>query len=435
MIKEKINPMHKTGHFMTSIMKDEFIKTSILFLIVIMISNIINYLFQITMGRMLTVEKYGEMNSLMSIVMLLTVLFTPISYYFARHTAKFLALEKKREIRGLFQYSYTRFGVSLYLFVTGLFLLSPIIGSYIHIETYKVFLVFVFGGISITYYINNGFAQGLLKFRLLSLFIIMLSFFKYILSIIFVHYQSSVNSVLYAIICSGIITGLFSYLMLKHFLKQWQNQKYKHEKGEFKNYLLPLIISNFFFGTLTQIDVVLVKHFFSPYDAGIYASAAIIGKAVMYLPIAIVMSLFPIVTSENTREKETLHILFKAIIINTLIAGSGVLLILFFPRYIIILFFGAKYINAVELVSFFAIVMFIMGIISILMNYFLALGKSQFIFGLIGSLFIQIGGIYFFHNTLNYILRMTLFAGIFSLIIFSLFLYAKVYKPLQKSLS
>jgi len=411
---------------MYSIIRDKFIKTSILFLVAIMISNIINYLFQITMGRMLTVEKYGEMNSLMSIVMLLTILFTPISFFFARNTAQFLALNKIAEIRGLFKYSYTKFGFFLYLFVASLFLLSPLIGKYIHVETQKVFLVLVFGGISISYFVNNGFAQGLHKFQHLSLFIIMLSFFKYIFSIIFVFHKSSVYSVLYALILSGIIVGLFSYFMLKHYMNQWKPRKYKQKKGEIKNYLLPMIISNFLFGALTQIDVVLVKHFFSAYDAGIYASAAIIGKAVMYLPVAIVMSLFPIVTSENARQKDTLHILYKALIINAIIAGSGVLLLILFPYYIISLLFGPKYISAAGIVGFFSIVMFILGTISILMNYFLALGEVRFVFGLIGSLIIQVGGIYLFHDTLNHVLLMLLYAGFLSIIIFSSFVFVYI---------
>jgi len=411
--------------FLSWIIRDKFIKTSILFLVAVMISNIINYLFQITMGRMLTVEKYGEMNSLMSIVMLLTILFTPISYYLARHTAQFLALGKKDEIRGLFKYTYTRFGVFIYLFVIILLFLSPVIGNYIHVETYEVFLVLVFGGISIAYFFNNGFAQGLHKFRLLSLFIIMLSVFKYIFSIVFVYHKSSVNSVLYALILSGIIVGIFSSLLLKADMKRWRILKYSLKREEIKNYLLPMIISSFFFGALTQLDVVLVKHFFSSYEAGIYASAAIISKAVLYLPIAIVMSLFPIVAVENTKKKDTLHILIKALIINTIIAGCGVLLLVLFPNYIIKLLFGIKYINAVGIVGFFSIIMFIMGIISILMNYFLALGEVRFIFGLIGSLIIQVTGIYFVHDTLDQILYILLTAGIFSIIVLFVFVFIK----------
>lgn len=88
--------MIKIRAFISRIIKDRFIKTSLFFFIATMVSNVFNYLFQITMGRMLSVEKYGEMNSLFSIIMLLTILLTPVSNFFARDTAKLYALDKKK---------------------------------------------------------------------------------------------------------------------------------------------------------------------------------------------------------------------------------------------------------------------------------------------------------------------------------------------------
>ena len=166
----------------------------------------------------------------------------------------------------------------------------------------------------------------------------------------------------------------------------------------------------------------LSKHFFSSYDAGIYSSAAVIGKAVIYLPGAIVISLFPIVSAENARDKNTLHILYKAVLITFIFSGSGVMLLLFFPDIVIKFLFGQKYIPAIGIVGFYSIAMFPIGLITILMNYFLARGEVKFVYSLAGALSIEIIGIYLYHTNIKHILFSILISGIFALLIFSVFI-------------
>ncbi len=425
--------MSKLKIILLKIIGDKFIKTSMLFFVATMVSNIINYLFQITMGRMLPVEKYGEMNSLFSIAMLISILFAPMANFFARDTARLYALNENNKIHDLFNNAYTKFGIVIILFIIFISFFSPFISNYIHVNTLKVLLVFISSIISIVIIINNGFIQGLHNFRLLSIVIILSSLFRYLFILIFIYKNRSIYNVLYGLLVSGAVVGIFSYCILKkRYINKWQIEKFPIESGKIKNYLLPMAFSNLLFGAITQIDVVLVKHFFSPYNAGIYASAAVIGKAVMYLPAAIVLSLFPIVSAENAKDKNTLHILIKAVIINILLSGGGVLILVFFPNFIINFLFGSKYIPAVGIVGFFAVAMFAMSFISILMNYFLALGEVRFVFALLGSLLLEVIGIYLYHQNLKQVLSIILVSGIFSLIVFSIFVYIEYKKIVNK---
>jgi O-antigen/teichoic acid export membrane protein len=402
-----------------------------LFFIVTMVSNGLNYLFQITMGRMLTVEKYGEMNSLFSIIMLLSILFAPMTSFFAHYTARLYALNENGKIHDLFRCAYKRFGLVAVLFIMIISFFSPSIGSYIHVNTLKVLLVLLSIVISLVVIINNGFIQGLHNFKLLSITIVLSSLLKYIFTFIFVYKNRTVYGVLYGLFLSSIIVGLYSYYIIKkQYINKWQVEEFPIERGKITNYLLPMTLSNFLFGALTQIDVIMVKHFFLPYEAGIYSSAAIMGKAVMYLPGAIVLSLFPIVSAEDAKDKDTLHILFKAIMINVFLAGTGVLLLLLFPRFIVNLLFGSKYLLAIDIVGYFSAAMFCMGFISILMNYFLALGEVRFVFGLFGSLVFEIAGFYLYHQSLKQILFIILLSGILSLTVFSMFVFLE-YKKMQ----
>jgi len=397
---------------------DRFVRASGLFFIATMVSNIINYLFQITMGRLLAVEKYGEMNSLFSITMLLSMVYLPVSNYFARNTSHYSALNKNEKIKALFHFAYTKFGVGFLVFILIMMSFSSIIGKYIHTQPDLVLLTFIFGIVSISTVINNGFIQGLQKFKLLSIIIILLALFKYIFSIIFVYMKLEVHGILYGVILSGILIGIFSYISLKREIISHPKNDEKIKNTSIIDYLMPMVLANFIFGGLTQGDLILVKHFFSPYESGIYASAAIISKSILYLPTAIIYSLFPMVSAENAKNNDTLHLLLKALLMNSVIAGIGVIALNAAPNFIVRFFFGVKYIASVEIIGLFSVVMFFMGFIAILMNYFLALGKVKFVIGLLISLIIEVVGIYLLHNKLREVLIFMLVSSLFSCVIF-----------------
>jgi O-antigen/teichoic acid export membrane protein len=181
---------------------------------------------------------------------------------------------------------------------------------------------------------------------------------------------------------------------------------------------------NFLFVAMTQGDLVLVKHFFSEYNAGIYASAAMLGKAVMYLPGALVLSLFPIVSARSAGRQATGHILARALGLNAILSGGGALALAVFPGLIVGAFFGERYLPAARLVGLFGLAMFPMGVISILMSYSLARGRIRSILPLSGASVVELCGILLFHDSLRHILLSMLFAGCVGILVFGVFLLA-----------
>ena len=55
---------------------------------------------------------------------------------------------------------------------------------------------------------------------------------------------------------------------------------------------------------LTNIDLILVKHFFTPIEAGYYSIAQMVGKIILILPIPIVTVMFPKLSSLDGREEK-----------------------------------------------------------------------------------------------------------------------------------
>ncbi len=71
---------------------------------------------------------------------------------------------------------------------------------------------------------------------------------------------------------------------------------------------------------INNCDIVLVKHFFSPVQAGLYAVVAMVGRVVFALCQAVVNSMVPVVAGTGTKERESLRLIATSLL---LVLGIG----------------------------------------------------------------------------------------------------------------
>ena len=185
-------------------------------------------------------------------------------------------------------------------------------------------------------------------------------------------------------------------------------------------------IHNFFvitaFYELTQIiinnsDVLLVKHYFESYDAGLYASLALIGRIVYFIAWMFVMLLLPTVVQLKKEGKATAPILFKYVGYITVIASIIVCACVLFPETGITLLFGESYVAMAPLLWKYALATGLFAISNIFAYYYLSLDYYvPVIFsGLFGML--QMVLVIFFHDSLEQVVHMQIVA-MFLLLIF-----------------
>jgi O-antigen/teichoic acid export membrane protein len=139
----------------------------------------------------------------------------------------------------------------------------------------------------------------------------------------------------------------------------------------------PEFIANLCFAFMTQFDLVIVKHLFDPHLTGTYAVAAVLGRAVMYLPVSLVLALFPMVTESHALNRDPRPFLWKALSYTLLLSGTGALLCWLFPDLILGFLFGRKYLDASPLLRLYGMAMLPLAIILVLMNFAIAQGQTR----------------------------------------------------------
>ena len=179
------------------------------------------------------------------------------------------------------------------------------------------------------------------------------------------------------------------------------------------------MVRNFFiitaFYELTQIiinnsDILLVKHYFESYEAGLYASLALIGRIVYFIAWMFVMLLLPTVVQLKKEGKETAPILFKYVGYIAAIASVIVIGCSLFPETAITLLFGKSYLAMAPLLWKYALATGMFAVSNIFAYYYLSLDKyiPVIISGVFGML--QMGLVVFFHESLEQVVHMQIIA-------------------------
>jgi len=169
----------------------------------------------------------------------------------------------------------------------------------------------------------------------------------------------------------------------------------------------------------------LVKHFFSPVQAGLYGGMSLIGKVIFYFTAPIPTVMFPLLIKRHAKNQSFNRLfylsLFLVLIPSVLISGFYFLLPAFTTKF----FLGKGYEAIIPFVGIFGAYIGVFSLLNVCVNLFLSLKKTfVFVPVLIGSI-LQVGLIYLFHSNFYQVIFVSmsisglLFLGLLSYFIFS----------------
>lgn len=94
---------------------------------------------------------------------------------------------------------------------------------------------------------------------------------------------------------------------------------------------------------INNCDIVLVKHFFIPEAAGLYAAVAMVGRVVFAFSSAVVNSMFPLVAGTSNEDRRDLKVIATSLLLVLAIGSAIAIGLRFAPAAIWTLFFGARF--------------------------------------------------------------------------------------------
>lgn len=383
--------------------KDELIRNISVVFLAMSLANVFNLLYQLYMVRNLSAIDYGHLNKLFTMLMIIAIPSGAIQTVVAKFVSAYQATDKPGRTNFLLSSSYRKvfiFGLCLFLIVLfgsrhiSLFLQIP--------SRTPVIIVGATMLLSIVWPVTLGGLQGLEKFKHLGLSMVAGGGLKLLLGIILVSLGFKVMGAISALAIAALFALAVSFLFLSRSFTY--SKKEKIDFFEVYKYSYPAVFAILCFMVVSTSDVLLVARFFKPLEAGYYSIAQMVGKIVLFLPLAVATVIFPKASGLHAQNKDTLHLIKKSLIFTGLVCGGTALICILFPSLIIKLLTGKVYLECVQPARLFAVSMTFFALLYALISYHLSTNNLKFIRSLAICTILQVVLISLFHNSLTQVL-------------------------------
>ena len=368
---------------------------SILF-VCTMAGNIANYCFQFIMGRRLSIEDFGTMNALLSVSTSITLPTGAVMIVIAKYASTYKVTNDSNAMSSLYAMALRKVTAAAAI-VTGAFVVaSGLLGSYMNVSdtaTVLILAVGIFGSFMLT--VNLGMLQGMQRFYYLGAGIGLGGVLRLALGGAALVLGYRLNGALVATVLPALLIFALTVPALSGHLSGGV-KSFRHER--LLRYSIPVLIASSAFAFLSNIDLIMVKHYLTPREAGLYASVAVLGRTMLYLPSSFALAVFPMVSEAYLQDGDSYKILDKSLICTALISAAGLAAFTLFPEPIMRMLFGSRFTGASGYLKYYGAAMASMAVLSIIISFNLARGRTGFIYSLAAGSVITVAAISVFHG-------------------------------------
>ncbi len=397
-----------------------------------MAGNISNYLFQLLMSRHLSVEDYGAMNSVFSMLVIVAIPAAAVMLVTAKYISSYNARGDALLISSLYRNSLVKMSLAGALAFLPFAAFSGEVSAYLKINSHVPVLL---AGVSVlftfVFTVNLGMLQGLKRFYLLGACLGLAGAVKLAAGGLSALMGLGLNGAIgAAAFTTPVLFALTAIPLLGHFRKAAPEAR--SETREIALYALPVLFSALAFTAITNIDMIIVRHLFTSEEAGLYAAASVLGKTVLFLPSAFVLALFPAVAESHALDRDAFAVLDRGLLVTALMSAAGVAAFALFPELAIRMLFGKRFIAAAPFLKLYGLAMAFMAVISVLISFNLARNRTGFIYSLAAASIALFALLHVFHGGLQAVMFVVL--GVHTaLAAFNLFLVYRERLQLRKA--
>lgn len=340
--------------------------------------GVLNYLYYPLMGRLLEPSVFGEVQALISLFLQVTIFLSVLGLV----TINIVANYKDDGARNAIILEFEK----LALIVSGAALVLTIafhrqLEQLLQFESGAPFILLMVALVaSVPLVFRGAFLRGKKQFGLASTGNILAAGGKLLFSALLVAIGYGTAGAIGGLICAQIAASIFvaeqaGVAGLRRSADQsfWRLPSFKTLRPEL-GYGLLVLVGSFVVTFQYSIDVLVVKHFFSPEAAGLYAGVASVARIIFFLTASIALVLMPMVKLEND-PAENKRLLVKSLVLCAGVSLPAVVLFVFAPTQVVSLLMGSNFESVATLLPSLSIAIFLVSVLNLFVAYFLALRR------------------------------------------------------------
>ncbi len=364
-------------------------------------ASTIHYFFQFSMGRLLGPAEYGVLAALFSVIYIAIAPLQAVQLTLTKFVAELKAAGKFSEIRYLFDRSIKKiFFLSILVFAL-LALFSGSISGFLNLQSKSIVVQFSFIFLAIFVLAAvRGFMQGMQNFKALGANLVLESAVKFAGGLVLVMAGLGLAGAVWGLNASIFVSLGVALLFVISLMKKHGTKASGMQASEIYKYSIPTLIALSVVTVLYSIDVLLVKHFFPPADAGAYAAAALVAKVIFFALLPISQVMFPKIAEMKTKKEDYSPVFLKSVVLVAALSAVAIAVYFVAPDFVLTFLFGKEYSAAIPLIGLFGLAIGFLSVSYVFINYFLATGKSKFVYALPAFVVLEAALIWLFHSAL-----------------------------------
>jgi O-antigen/teichoic acid export membrane protein len=336
------------------------------------------YLFNLVAIRWLGAPGYGEVAALTSLTLLVLLPLVSIQNAVGRDVAHLLATAREARVTAHFHRWLARMlGLGLLLGGATVLATGPIQDRLGIESATSVWLTAAAIAVSTVLPVTQGVLQGLQRFRWLAASTLAFALVRPLLApplILLGGVSGAMAATAIAAVVPVAITGLGIRRALSRLETTLQDVADDHS-----TMLWPALLGVTGFTVLTNIDVVVAKATLSAQEAGNYASAALVGKAVLFAAAGITAVLLPRMTTYLFSDRGAITSAVRRSLLTVALLGVAFAAVLApLPESFVLWLFGPSFGDARELLAPFALAMTVAAVAQVLLTIALAAGDRRY---------------------------------------------------------
>jgi O-antigen/teichoic acid export membrane protein len=413
--------------------KDTFARNSLILFIGAMTANVVNYIFHFVLGRMVSIPIYGEAESLISLINLVSVPAAAITMiatmYGSIGKAEGNGFGTKAAMRN-FQIQILWVGVPLFSIAI---LLTPYVKNFLHLSsTFSLYILWALVLVSFFSAITLGVMAGWQRFAESSVASVVGSVLKLISVLIFVQLGFAVNGIIGSFLLGGITTYVVS-LYLLGFLGKQKSEKKKSLQLPPTTYIIPIFIMNLALAILGNIDVVFAKHNLDPIAAGQYGALSVVAKIIFFGTGAVASVLFAMAAEKKHQEVDSFGLFAKAVVVTMILAIFSITVYFAFPKVLLYVLYGKTYLSVAPYLGWLALAVSLYSFCNLALQYLLSLRETKIAYAYLATALL--GGVlmWIFGKTISSMIAMVILSQALSAVLCLCFILAKVWSRRTRS--
>lgn len=379
--------------------------------------NFLNYLYHLIMGRMLGPANYGELAALISLMGLFSIVPSSINLVIIKYVS---SAKSEAELAGLINWLRVRVVKVSIVFFIAILIAAPFITSFLHISKIAYLILFavtfLIGFQSLFY---RSILQGLLKFKETVISILAENSIKLLVSVLLIYFGFKVGGAIFAFLIAAAVGWFITIFYLKIKTKKVDQSP---DVKSMAFFAIPVIIQSFAMTSIYSSDVILVKHFFSSHDAGIYAALSTLGKIILFATGPIGSVMFPLVSKRMAKGENYKRVFMLSFQATAFLSGAILLVYFLFPSLAIKLLYGSLFLEAGGLLVWIGIFITCFTLSFLIVNYNLSLGKTKVVIFPAVAALAQIILIWIYHQSLFMVILISIIIS--ALLLVALFIYS-----------